>query len=74
MTMRSTEAFRGLAGHARTFGTFRSAWSAVQRWHEFARQRRHVADLDDRMLKDIGITRADVEDAVPVWRCWPGVR
>ena len=74
MTMRSTESFRGSAGQARTLGAFRGAWEAVQRWHDLARQRRHVADLDDRMLQDIGITRADAEDAVPFWRYWPGVR
>ena len=74
MTMPSTRTFPGSAGHVRTLGAFRAAWEAVQRWHDLARQRRHVADLDDRMLRDIGITRADVEDAVPSWRCWPGVR
>jgi Domain of unknown function (DUF1127). len=47
---------------------------AVQRWRDLARQRRHVADLDDRMLQDVGITRADAEDAMPYWLYWPGVR
>jgi uncharacterized protein YjiS (DUF1127 family) len=31
------------------------------RWRERARQRRQLYALDDRMLKDIGITRVDVE-------------
>jgi uncharacterized protein YjiS (DUF1127 family) len=30
------------------------------RWQELARQRRALAQLDDRMLKDIGLSRADV--------------
>jgi len=30
-------------------------------WLDRARQRRHLQALDDRMLKDIGLTRADVE-------------
>jgi uncharacterized protein YjiS (DUF1127 family) len=30
-------------------------------WHERIRQRRQLYALDDRMLKDIGITRVDVE-------------
>jgi uncharacterized protein YjiS (DUF1127 family) len=34
------------------------------------RQRRTLADLDDRMLRDLGITRSDVlrECAKPFWR------
>jgi len=30
-------------------------------WFERARERRQLHALDDRMLKDIGLTRADVE-------------
>jgi uncharacterized protein YjiS (DUF1127 family) len=30
-------------------------------WHERIRQRRQLYALDDRMLKDIGLTRVDVE-------------
>jgi uncharacterized protein YjiS (DUF1127 family) len=39
-------------------------------WLELARQRRHLARLDDRMLKDIGLSRADVEQEIakPFWR------
>jgi uncharacterized protein YjiS (DUF1127 family) len=39
-------------------------------WHELARQRRALLALDDRMLKDIGITRADAEREAsrPFWR------
>jgi len=29
------------------------------RWHDLAHQRRALLSLDERMLKDIGITRAD---------------
>ncbi len=39
-------------------------------WQERDRQRRHLASLDDRMLRDIGISRADAEHeaAIPFWR------
>ena len=39
-------------------------------WVERARQRRHLAELSAHMLKDIGLSRADVETEVakPFWR------
>jgi uncharacterized protein YjiS (DUF1127 family) len=39
-------------------------------WHERARQRRHLRSLDDHMLRDIGLSRADVEGEAekPFWR------
>lgn len=39
-------------------------------WHERARQRRHLQSLSDHMLRDIGLTRADVlaEASKPFWR------
>jgi uncharacterized protein YjiS (DUF1127 family) len=42
---------------------------ALLRWQELAQQRRRLLALDDRMLKDIGITRADAsrEGARPFW-------
>lgn len=47
--------------------------SLVQRlvaWHDRARQRRALLQLSDQMLRDIGISRADVlcEAAKPFWR------
>lgn len=37
---------------------------------ERARQRRHLAELDDRLLRDIGVSRAEVEAEIsrPFWR------
>ena len=55
----------------------RSLASQVQRifdlmlvWHQRARQRRELQCLSDRMLRDIGLTRADVlaESSKPFWR------
>ena len=39
-------------------------------WFERVRQRRQLGELSDHMLKDIGLTRADVEAEVtkPFWR------
>jgi uncharacterized protein YjiS (DUF1127 family) len=39
-------------------------------WEARARERRMLAEMPDRMLKDLGITRidADREAAKPLWR------
>ena len=39
-------------------------------WKERDQQRRHLASLDDRLLSDMGISRADAarEAAIPFWR------
>ena len=42
----------------------------VQTWFARAHERRMLLQLDERMLKDIGVTRADVahEASKPFWR------
>jgi uncharacterized protein YjiS (DUF1127 family) len=42
----------------------------VLAWHERARQRRQLQSLNDYMLKDLGLSRADVEGEAqkPFWR------
>jgi uncharacterized protein YjiS (DUF1127 family) len=52
---------------------FQAVTAAVVRllyWQDMHRQRKHLSELDDRMLADIGLTRADVAYEVekPVWR------
>ena len=39
-------------------------------WSDRMRQRRHLAELDDRLLQDIGVSRADIEAEIsrPFWR------
>jgi uncharacterized protein YjiS (DUF1127 family) len=45
-------------------------FSLLLAWQERAEQRRTLRQLDDRMLRDIGLSRADVarEADKPVWR------
>jgi uncharacterized protein YjiS (DUF1127 family) len=48
----------------------RQAGGVVREWHRRSRDRAKLAMLDDRMLRDIGVTRADVwyECNKPFWR------
>ncbi|MNZ63238.1 hypothetical protein D3C78_813820 [compost metagenome] len=41
----------------------------LRRWRELHRQRKQLAALSDYMLKDIGLTRADIEQEIerPFW-------
>ena len=53
---------RQLAGKA---GTILSSWlAAAARWHRIRRAIQEVTRHDDRMLKDIGIHRSEIERAV----------
>jgi uncharacterized protein YjiS (DUF1127 family) len=57
-------AWRGL------FAALEHAADVVWTWHERTKTRRQLAMLDDRLLKDIGITRLDArsEAEKPFWR------
>jgi uncharacterized protein YjiS (DUF1127 family) len=41
----------------------------VLAWLDHARQRRHLGELDDRLLRDIGLSRTEVEHEIsrPFW-------
>jgi uncharacterized protein YjiS (DUF1127 family) len=39
----------------------------LMEWPERSRQRRHLAAMDDYMLRDIGLTRADVRTETEKW-------
>lgn len=42
----------------------------ITRWSQLAEQRRQLREMDDRMLKDIGLSHADVERITrkPFWK------
>ena len=44
--------------------------TAFYTWHDRVRQRKTLARLDDRLLRDIGLNRSDVEREVhkPFWQ------
>jgi uncharacterized protein YjiS (DUF1127 family) len=48
----------------------RQAAACVGIWHRRARERRHLEALSDHMLRDIGLSRADVmaEATKPFWQ------
>jgi uncharacterized protein YjiS (DUF1127 family) len=56
-------------GHA-LHAALGAAASAISSWLERARMRRHLLMLDDRLLRDIGVTRQQVwtEAEKPFWR------
>ncbi|MEM9592474.1 MAG: DUF1127 domain-containing protein [Pseudomonadota bacterium] len=47
----------------------RHASALIEAWWRIARQRRALARLDDRMLRDVGLTREQVDREVmrPFW-------
>ncbi len=61
MATTTVDTVRRSSGPRRVTSMIRAAFEAVLLWLTLGRERRHLAGLDDRMLRDIGITRADVE-------------
>lgn len=49
---------------------WRRAVDIVGLWYERSRQRSHLVELPDYLLRDIGVTRAEIEieAAKPFWR------
>jgi uncharacterized protein YjiS (DUF1127 family) len=47
-----------------------NAINTVLDWQDRARQRRHLGEMDDHLLRDIGLSRADLEyeSSKPFWR------
>lgn len=60
--------FESLAGLSNA-GRLRAFGAVVRTWFDCSRQRRALSELDDRLLRDIGLTRAQAqrEAARPFW-------
>jgi uncharacterized protein YjiS (DUF1127 family) len=60
----------GLAVYRRLGESLVRASDALLSWQYRAHERSHLQTLDDRMLRDIGLNRADVESEAgkPFWR------
>lgn len=50
-------------------GWFRRSWMRWQRWQQLRHERRQLWQLSDAMLKDLGLSRSDVEQEAsrPFW-------
>jgi uncharacterized protein YjiS (DUF1127 family) len=70
MTTTLGERLRRSTVPERPAGMISGAIETLLHWHTLKRERRDLASLDDRMLHDIGLTRADVEFEFtkPFWR------
>lgn len=60
--------FREAAGGL--IGRLAQAWATLQLWRERHRTRRHLLEIDEHTLKDIGLSRGEVlfEASKPFWR------
>lgn len=59
-----------LAAAAKVSAALLSLFDRIATWQERAQARRRLGQLDDWMLKDVGLSRADVarEMGKPFWR------
>ena len=67
------EMYTASAGRNCRFSSKRTViaiFPAIRVWQERTRQRRALASLDDHLLRDIGLSRAQAvsESAKPFWR------
>ncbi len=44
-----------------TIASIQKAWRKTKEWHQIAQQRRKLKGLSDEILKDIGVSRSDVD-------------
>lgn len=60
----------GTGGTVRQGGLAARIWAVLRCWQERSESRRHLRSMEDRILQDVGLTRADFdrEIAKPFWR------
>ena len=70
MTMTSTQPLRRASGLSRAAGAISGAIETLLVWCERRRERRDLASLNDQILRDVGLTRADIEREYrkPFWQ------
>jgi len=59
--MKGQKGYLLIDGGAHSVLSLRALWQRVVRWHEVSRERQVLAALNDDALKDMGLSRADVE-------------
>ncbi|WP_119462796.1 DUF1127 domain-containing protein [Rhodospirillaceae bacterium SYSU D60014] len=69
MSTNPTHAASGVAVAYRRRGLFALLLHTLVEWQERARRRRSLAHMDDRLLRDIGLTRSmiEAEASKPFW-------
>ncbi len=47
-----------------------AGWTTLEMWQDRANQRHRLLEMDDRMLRDVGLSRADAEreGRKPFWK------
>lgn len=62
---------RPVCGYLQSFGRLLQRFGVwIERCSQLAQQRRQLLEMDDRLLKDIGLSRADAERIAGRRRCW----
>jgi len=59
--MKGQKGYLLIEGGAHSVLSLRAWWQRIVRWHEVSRERQVLAALNDDALKDMGLSRADVE-------------
>ncbi|KPA94627.1 DUF1127 domain-containing protein [Pseudomonas asplenii] len=59
--MKGQKGYLLVGGGARPGLSLSGMWQRLARWYELSRERQMLASLSDDALKDIGLSRADID-------------